>query len=77
MIEEVEKLGPELDPNPLMDLRIFDERQISVVESRADDHVPAEITKARYSSEDRSIEPAVSAPYNFDRSGYVGTKRAG
>jgi hypothetical protein len=39
--EEVEELAAELHPDRLSDLRFLDHREIEVVESRPDDHIPS------------------------------------
>src|ERR1051325_709376 len=65
MIEKVKEFGAELYPQTLTDVCVLDHGEISIVETRADDHVAAQTSKMRHGSEYRSVEPAIYFAYGF------------
>src|SRR5262245_17517459 len=77
VVKEVEELGPELRSHPLAKPGVLDDRKISVIEPRPDDHVASQAAEARDRPKYRGLEPAVYAADDLDRPGYVRTERVG
>src|ERR1044072_4300532 len=75
MVKEVEQFGSEFRAHPVAELGVLDDRKICVVKSRPDDHVAAEVAEPRDRSKYSSVEPAVYAADDVDRTGHVGPAR--
>src|SRR6185369_1460547 len=73
VVEQVEDVGTELETGSCAWLKILDDRQVGVMERRADHDVAAEIAESIHGNEHRCVEPLIHTADDAHRSGHVWT----
>ena len=75
MVEEIESIDAELHTIAARDGEDLADREIRVVECRADDDVPPQVAEARDRHERRGIEPLVDRADDVNRRHEIWTHR--